>query len=386
MDLFTLEKETYAVVEHITGLDSVLWVERYNYPGGEVRVVCDPTEQYVSLFAPGTFISHTNTNVVMEVETATIDETKPGPAKLEVFGRCAAAVIMDHRVVTYSMAVPDWAPAPVEQMGVYSTSPMEFELPADYSWMHVNTLLDRYLVNPDDYDPGALTLGAIEALPNVLVTYDVGVFYEVASKTRVIKNLSYLSNAVYEILRAADLGLKVSRPTDTVPEFRFIAYLGENRSELVQFNSSRDEIVKPRYVWSNQDRKTGGYAVTDGHTQRTLSHTATGWDCRNVSVDAKDWDLLTSATPSDPIDVLYSRITDISNAQQPVGLIECEVNSSHFKYGLDYFMGDLVFVAANYEAGKQMRVIEHATLVDKTETKYITTVSAPYAEVLESIG
>lgn len=381
MDLFSINKETYEMKEAIIGVDSVSWVERFN-SCGEFTIICDPTSYFRDAFALGTFISHSNTTEVMEVETHFIDETKEGPPKLEVTGRSISGIIMENRVVSLSdiplsSSTPTW---PWEVgIGESCTSPMEFYLSASYSWEHVRALLERYLVNPDPWlHPGdSPDLFECEPLPNFEVVLDISAL-ELTSYARVIEYGAYLSDAVYGILQTEDIGLRVIRPLNTGDPMRFSIRLGNDVSNAIHYISDLDELVKGRYLWSKKTLKTGGYAFSDPVTIRSLDNgsygDSTNWGTKNVSVNVRDWH---NADSIDPIPVLNGRLADEVHRSNETEYIEADVSSSKYKCGQDYELGDIVWVASGYEEGKKMRVVEYACNADANGENFVATFAVP---------
>lgn len=380
MDLFSINKETYEMIDSIIGVDSVSWVERHN-ACGEFTIVCDPTAYFRNAFALGTFISHSNTTEVMEVETHFIDETKEGPPKLEVTGRSISGIIMENRVVSLSdiplsSSTPTWTHGTANQI---STSPMEFILDYDNSWGHVQTLLNRYLVSPDPYilsgdGPDAYE---VEPLPNFEVVSGFSA-YDFTTYLRVVKYGTLLSDAVYAILQTEDIGLRVVRPFDSGSPLQFVIRLGDDVSERIHFVSGLNEITNGRYLWSTRQKKTGGYAFHDELTARGLDNGSyggsTNWETKNLSVDVRDWH---NAGAIDPEPVLNSRLADAVHRSNLLEYIEADVSASKYKCGQDYQLGDIVWVASGYEEGKKMRVMEYASNADANGETFIATFAVP---------
>jgi hypothetical protein len=64
------------------------------------------------------------------------------------------------------------------------------------------------------------------------------------------------------------------------------------------------------------------------------------------------------------------------NNEQKLNIIDAKVSkNSKYKYKIDYNIGDLVWVAGNYEAASIMRVTEHAQILDETGESSIPTLS-----------
>lgn len=417
MDFFTVDKTTYLASENVTGVEKYIWIERFNEPS-EFKIIGDPLNLMSSL-PIGSFVSKPDSEEVMIVENWFMDESKENVPKLEVTGRSVSAYIMENRVVTFGYPpIGEVPPYPTdlwstEGIDNYSKYPMHYDMGSyPQSWFAVERLLREFLM---------YALYGDENIPGLNVwTYGFsgdGYYYdENRSNYRVTKKLPYLSEAVYEILKGADIGLKVCRPglerlpieqsiydryynpepDPGLPDFSeilfFLVYRGVERIqnpnagvwEQVTFNINDGDINNARYSWSDRKEKNGYYSGNLVNTFRFYPQDISGWDLRMASVNVDDWapdpNLITPPYATNIIDVLRSRAEDVIETESSEGIL-LEVTGSKFagpKYKFDYRLGDIVSVFANYGVNEKMRIVEVATIQDGEDEITIPTMRPPY--------
>lgn len=356
MDVFTLDRDEYNNGTPVHGIDSVLWVERYNREG-EFKIEGKPTHELLSTLADGTLISHTNTDTIMMVESHSIDESKEGKTKAEFIGRTVDEILMENRVVTLSDHISDAFTFDV------SFYPMEFNFPAWNSWDQASNLMYRFLTDPDNLPA--------EAIPNLVIRQDIG-GSETSPTSRLLTKLSLVSKSVRELLDVSGAGLKIERPNESHPgEIHFVVHKGSDKSLDVRFDWNFGDLESARYLWSNKGYKNGAYVSTDAYTLRSFPYGVTGWDLRLMPVDAGDWKK-DDPTPDETtfaeiVSILGARGKDAIDRQGLVHLIDTKVSTkSRWTYNLDYKLGDLVSVAGNYDTSAVMRVVEYAATLDET--------------------
>lgn len=352
MDIFSLSKDgAYAPGRIIHGIDSVLWVERYA-TAGEFKIVGDPTPTLMNELAIGNLITHSQTLDVMIVEAHVIDETKDGSPKLEVSGRCLSTVMMENRIVTTNQ-FGVWA-------GAATTVPMEFKSYGGNTWYHIIEIIYRTLQQSEN--------GLTENLPKFNVR-SLFTENEVPQKERVLKQLSTVAQAVYEMLPTIDAGLKVTRPNVNsfyLNNLEFIVHKGVDLSNTIRFDWNSGDLSKARYVWSDKNFRNGGYTAIEDYAVRQFSISAKSFDTRLMAVDSTDWKDKANSGSLSRKAILIQRIQDELAKHKKTLIVDAEVSSSaKYDYGIDYNIGDRVFVIGRYGAEAVMRVVEHARSVDK---------------------
>ena len=384
MDVFRIYLNLGAnVYETVTGVEDMIWVERYNQPG-EFVIVGDPVPLQEQL-PLGAYVSHSLSQDIMVVESHFIDESKYESPKVEITGRCLSTYIMDHRVVSFRQSdVPaeiDGGPVDGDiwnegGFGGLSIFPMAYDLGALNSWEAVQALLYDHLVNP------TATLEAIENL-EIVIASGLGAYSD-GSPYRITKKLTYLSEAVYSILKAADIGLKVLRPgpnrkaielaydseTDFSESIFFYIYHGSELWESVFFNFNNGDISNARYSWSIKNEKNAVYSGNLSHTYREyFNNTVSGWNTKCLKVDANDYTPDETADTEEIKNYLYGRGRDSFFASGANGVILDALGTQNAgpKYLFDYDLGAKVSVLGNYGVSTVMRVNEVAFIKDKKD-------------------
>lgn len=351
-NIFTLNKTTYQDGKSINGLDSVVWVERYA-TAGECTLVGEPTEELLADLTDGTLVSHTDSKTIMMIETHQIDETKEGPAKVVFYGRTVEWIAMENRVVTLNAHETD--AYDLNDMSVY---PMEFNLPLGNAWDQAVILIDRFLESAD--------YSLQERMPNIQVLALIA-GNEPAQSTRVVNKLAYLSDAVTGLLSSVDAGIKIERCNPSHPTLiQFVIHNGVDRSAAVRFDYNSGDLESAKYLWSIKNSKNSAYVSNGNGTLKSLRAGVSGLDLRVMPIDASDWEPTPPWTLAHLKNVFVGRAYDEISKRKPVSpLFEAVITKNcRYEYGIDYNIGDMVYVIGNYGVSAKMRVVEYAKTID----------------------
>lgn len=373
MEFFTLNKTTYTDGAGFAGYDTAVWIERYNRPS-EFTFTADPDPDLMATLAPETFISHTDTGMVMMVESHMIDKNEDGVNKLEIKGRDVATIAMENRVVTYN-------PSPDLTLWDWTGTLAEIFLPYKYNFTtatrraHASAIITDYLITPH--------MNSAEAYPNLRVL-TTGTWPSETSYERTVEKLNTVAEAVYKLLQSADGGLKIERPNASHATLDFIIHPGTDLTTTVIFDWYSKEVEQARYIWAVQNRKNAAYIATDNYLQVIRPGSTTGWNLRVMPVDATDWKVAAgemSVTSSAKLDEIRSNLRargqDAINKSLDISILDATISkTSSYKYGVDYNIGDKVFVVGEYGVSDIMRVVEYATTIDKTGESGFPTLAA----------
>lgn len=355
IDIFTLDKTNYTNGRIINEIDSVLWVERYDKPG-EFTIIGDPSPQFRQDLSEGTLISHPGTREVMMVEDHLIEEKKDESPKVKITGRSALWVMMENRVITTSQ-FGSW-------IDDISRASREHILALSNTWEQITSLIYRYLENSE--------AGVKENLPNFRVINDISGESEDPKKVRSLNTPTFLHDEITKLLVSADLGLKLIRVPLVNEQSRLELHVhkGKDISKTVRFDWNYGELEEANYLWSSKNYKNGAYVDTDQFVLRHLPFPGVGWDTRIMPI-----------TPDDlEYDEFRSKITvekranvDIKKNNKDVILSATVSKKSVYDYGIDYNIGDIVYVVGNYDVHQTMRVIEHASSSDENGDSFYPT-------------
>jgi len=377
MDVFVINRDDMSANydSNIVSYDSLTWVERYNKPG-EFTMIGNPVPLQGQL-PPGTWISHSLSATVMVVEDHIIKESK-----LHITGRTLDAFIMDRRVVKNIEATWD--------ENDISTDDIRVDTGYETSWWTVKKLLDDALINSDV---------ASENVPNLYTFIDseLNVYTESNITQDVPKKGAPLSDAVYDILLANDTGLRIERPWASrhnysviiegepavIPNdsLAFVIHQGVDLTDdfSMLFSWNDGDLMDPRYLWSIKDLRDSYYVHSYEYTKKYHS-SKTGWDCSVASIDAEDYDPSTAEDIYEITQILKARgLNHINRTSGNQILVDAKVTKTATpKFGIDYALGDLVPVLAQYGVSQTMRVVEYAMISDKNGHHFIPTLANNY--------
>lgn len=365
-----LDATTYSGGEIINGLTSVIWVERYMEPG-EITITCPPDPYLQEKLAPGTLVSHIDSQTVMMIETHTIDESKEGEITLEMTGRTIDVIAMENRVLTMD------DPTFLSFVNGLSEEDFTYNMVEDNAWAQAAKIINEFLVSSIS--------NTYQTYPNLEVINAVN-GTEYPQSPRAFPKGTTVAKAVYDLLGSTGKGLRLIRPTRAWESNKLAFYIhdGQNKSNQVLFDWAAGDVEKARYVWSNKVYRNSAYVHTDEYTYHIGKNLmvawdsslyldgidASGWDLRVMSVDASDWKL--GLTP--PLsDLQKAFIRAILNArgkaelakQKKISMIDATISStSRYEYIHDYNIGDIVRVRGNYGVEADMRVVEFAVTSD----------------------
>lgn len=360
MDIFTLDKTTFANGKTINGIKSLLWVERYN-DAGEFTITGPATRQFLLDLAEGVIISHSNTEAIMMVETHTIDSNKEGLATVEIKGRSIEQIVMENRLIVTNMAEDDFFDFYFWAKDTSQYAPI-FDVSLGNTHDQVEALLNYYLDNTDL---------PYHSIPNFNVRSDIS-GTEPIQQERTYKTMTPLSDSVRDMLSSINAGLKIERPNTTHPNtLEFVIHGGINRSVNVRFDWNFGDLESARYVWSSKNYKNAAYVNSLYYTFKMLPPATSGLDLRIMAVDATDWKLFYPTPDAGVIQrirkILAARGNDQLSQNKRAQIVDATISkTARFKYNVDYKMGDLVHVVGDYDTNVVMQVVEYATTLDET--------------------
>src|SRR4030095_1246266 len=325
--------------------ESFIWVERF-FAHGDFTLVTLPTTKNKSLLACGNYISHPETDYIMEIETV-LEETKDGITLLTVTGRTQTNLLEDRDVA------PSWV-----GVGVIGAV--------------VANLVKGICVD----GTGSSTYDVIPNFNVVNTSWSAGYIEKKP------QGVSSLYKVVQEICEADGTGFRVKlnyHPNGSLLTFE--VYNGSLTPKLT-FSVDNDSLTNPAYLLSLKNYKNIAYVrhqqglkiVARPGTALTVS----GLARKVIPVDATD------VNPADHVVDQYNAILTqrameafVSADGNQVRLYDGEVpDSIGYKYRKDYFLGDL----ATYQGGsagqrRTVRVTEHILSCDKEGIKAYPTFS-----------
>lgn len=185
-----------------------------------------------------------------------------------------------------------------------------------------------------------------------------------------------LYEAITKIIEVFNIGFKITLAEDDC--FEFELYSGKDRSyeqlalPYVIFSPKFENLINSDFKTDYTNYKTTTLVAGEGEDEeeRTVivGDEVLGYDRREVYTDAKDINLVNdnvTRTEAEYTQLLLERGKESLKEQKPDSEFEgsAEVNKI-FKYGVDFFLGDVVQVADSYGNDARSRVVEVVTTQD----------------------
>lgn len=362
MDVFKFHNPTNKTKleqgEIIEGLTTKMWIERYSTPG-EFRFTAPPTSGMKEKLPSGSIISHVNTPEVMIVENHAISEQDGVESEIVITGR-SFETILDQRIVGSNISLP--------RGGL----PYDFPIPAAATWSQVIYLINHHINVTSLIDDN-------NAFPYVVASYSVTDAPGI-SVDRQIK-VESLYNAVLDLLKIENLGIKVIRPgpfwnpwaafiEDNVYTALMI-HKGFDKSSTVSFSYDTGEIINADYLWSNKNYKNAALIVGKWVTTQVVPPQVE-YDRRWMIIDGTVIDQGYEAITSDDIltisALMQQKGMEILKSQINLALTKAEVSRENVRalYRKDFDVGDLITVHGDYNETNKMRISEYVEIEDET--------------------
>ena len=359
MDLIKLYSVTanpteLSVGQAINGYTSVMWLERYR-DAGEFTIEARLSSGLREFLPIGSFVTHLNTSVVMTVENHQIEQPKDDDPTITISGRCLTA-FLENRILGDQALT-----------NVIS----DYVLASDQTWDQAVLLINDHIVDPANVNGRLIGIDVNHTCSGTVTTEE-----------RTLRP-SDVYQAVNDILKVDDLGLKSVRPTPTDDLTYFTVYRGDDVSSKVRFSWMRGDLDNVEYFYSNKKFKNRAM-VMGRWVQATINPTsALNYDQRTMLVDASWIDERQPSYPAGGALALIIAAMQITGdqalkAQTNVSITQADVSgNADVHYRSDYNLGDLVTVDGDFGASAVMRVIEFAETEDETGTSGHPTLAIP---------
>jgi len=348
MELYTLDS-LLRRTEVIDRFESLIWTERYSKPGDfQLDILADNSTR--SLLQQGTRLALSDSYRVMTVEEIEDKDDSEGRSLLTVKGPSLESVLDDRTTRGAGPGLGDggkWTLTNQTPVGI------------------INTIFNSICVGntniPADnipyYTSGSLyPADTIAAPTTVFATYDV--------PTDSLLNLFSAISDNYGI------GFRLYRSLDT-SKLYFNVYTGSDRTSKqtnlppVIFSSDLDTLDEVSVLTTAAGAKNTAYVYHPSASVVVYAsgyENVTGLDRRVLKVDASD---ITGLTGTALTDALTQRGKDELSKYRTVRAIDGKApETTLFKYGVDYNLGDLVEMRNDDGVASFMTVTEHIYVSD----------------------
>lgn len=334
MDLTIINTDLYPTVI-IDSYESFIWTDRF-HKHGDFELYTSVTKELLANIKQEYYVQNRESEHVMIIEKILIKSDAESGNRITVSGRSLES-ILDRRIV--------WKRTVLNgnlQNGI-------------------KRLLDENVISPSD--------------PNRKIDNFV---FEPSTDSTIVKlsiRAQYTGDNLYDVIEkiCCDNGIGFKITLNDQRQFVFKLYAGIDRSykqienPYVVFSPNFDNIINSNYVESKMALKNvvlvGGEG--DGNDRKFAEiGTASGLDRREMFVDARD----ISSDPNNDGTAISDEEYDAQLQQRGYEEMEeyAEVNSfegaidttTMYRYGEDFFIGDIVQIADDYGHESRVRILE----------------------------
>lgn len=364
MEPFTLDRNFHKV-DIIDGFTSCIWTERY-YGDSAVELVVPPTSEMIQKLPEGIFLGLEGSDEIMIIETVNIKDGNLKASGISIlpwtnnrFVRTSAA--HEDRYWYLSGGTAGWILQAIIYFMCMENSP------------YLDGTINIGISNPEQFIvPGLAVSDWDKSGPNISVGVPFGPVYD----------------AMREIATTYEVGMQIT--LDMVDEDSYLlgfrSYRGLDRTSTqtenrpVRFSPQMESFTDIEELRSIAALKTHAYAfapsnpdglaTTPGVSMLTGAD-YTGFDLRAMLVFADDVTTdMVGGSAANLLNVLNSRANDaIANNRFIVAVDGEIVPTSQFKYGIHYYMGDIIEVQGHSGIIQTARVTEYIRTQDAAGEK-----------------
>lgn len=370
MEPFTLTRG-FQKQDIIDGFSSIIWTERY-YGDSQVEMVVPATSDMIKKLPEGTFLGIAESNEVMILETANIEEDK-----LKVLG-ISLLPWLNNRFIRASAAHED-------RYWYLSGAP-----PGQILW----DIVYYMCVEGSPYLDGTIDIGIPNPERFVIPGLDLKDFDNSGEFISVGIPYGPVYNFLKELATTYQIGMQITLEwaTETAYFLGFRSYKGldhtssQSTNPIVRFSPQMDSLTNIKELRSIAALKTLAYAFAPGNPDGlattpgvdSLSGSQyTGFDLRALLIFAEDITTdMVGGSSENLVNILNSRARAGLAANRFVKAVDGEiVPTNQFKYGVDYNLGDIIEVQGNSEIVQMSRVTEYIRSQDAAGEKAYPTVT-----------
>jgi hypothetical protein len=338
MDTIRLVNPDLEVTAIIEDTESLLWTERYS-EFGEFEIYTPISPSTLSLLQQGYYLMRGNSRNLMIIERAQIKTDVEFGNRFLITGRSLES-LLKRRIVWHETTLSGNIQTVIE------------------------SLLDDNFIDPLDTNRAVSDFVMKPSTDPIILATDVD--YQSTDN----KSVYYY---VSKICTAAGIGFRVTINEDN--EFEFELYNGSDRSysqsdlPFVTFSPDFENIVSGGYAADTTIKRTVALVYGPGNADERKTQVVeapdgagTGWDRREVAIDARDLAEEVDGVPvstSDYLAMLAQRGSDELAELTDEESFESQVDvNSMFKIDEDFYLGDIVQTEDEYGHNGRARVIE----------------------------
>lgn len=358
MDLYALDANRNR--EHLVdSFESAIWTERYAEIG-ELQVTMPPSPLHREVFVEGRWVIQNGSYRVMVIETVDDSTDADGGTKLKCSGRSLEAITMDR------LAALTMAQVQANTRWTLTGTPAEI-LSKVFEAMCVDGILDYrdvipgITMDPFPYLPAGTNIGSPEELT---IELEVKTLYET------LRDLCTTHGLGFALLLDPETG-----------RVHFQVVLGSVRTSgqtlvnPVIFSPELDNLSQPSILSSSAKVKNVCIVVSDYGSAVVYaegdSMNLSGFDRRVLLVRTSD----IKEADTNKIALLTKIGRDELAKHRRIVAFDGEVPQSGHRYGIDYFMGDILEMRKREAGTNYMKVTEQIFIHDTEGERSYPTLS-----------
>ena len=342
MELYVLDTNFNAVAI-IDDYRSLIWAKRYAQ-FGDCELYVRACEEYSQILQKGYYLLRNDDDMICRIESIELDtSTEEGDFHIATGKDCRS--ILNQRVI--------W-----QQTNFTGTVEN-----------YIRKLITDNIINP---------VKETRRIDNFIL----GTFANLRDRISEQVTYSQLGEKIVELCNAYQYGTRIRM--DDFNRLVFEVYKGEDRSynqdvnDHVVFSPDFDNVISSKYITDNSNIKNVALVAGEGEgvdRKRLVCGTAEGLDRYELYVDARD--VSSQVEEGETIDYAEMLKTRGIEALAEYGTtvsFEGEVEPNHsYKYGTDYFLGDIVQVVNIYGISARARITEVIETFDENGYSIIPT-------------
>lgn len=339
---------------------SAIWTERFADIGNfELDLYSSPENR--RRLIPGTRLALTDSKRVMTVETVEDASTDSGERLLKVTGRSLEKILNDRiarGTMTSTTTEPKW---------VITGTPKVLANKIFHDICITGTLSSGDIITGITE---ANTLFPADTIPSS----STSITYEIEPQT--------VFSAIKKLADVYGMGFRIVRDPNTAALY-FDVYMGSDRTTAqttlpaVIFSPDLENLHNTKQLTSNAVFKNVAYVISPVGTQTVYDSltdpSVAGFDRRVLLVKADD---ITDTDSTVANAKMVQRGREELAKNRVVAALDGEVSqTSQYKYGLDYNLGDLVEIRSSDGVTSNMQVTEHIFVSDREGDRSYPTLS-----------
>lgn len=358
MEVYTLDS-LYRRERVIDQFESLIWTERYAL-AGDFKLSIHSTPESRTLLSPGTNLAINESYRMMQVETVEDSTDSDGKKLLTVEGRSFEKILEDRVArpsLNNSTLQPNW----------YLYYP-----PAEVARKLFNEICVLGILDPGDIIPGVIE-GTIFPEGTIPEPPDT-VLWEVAPMS--------LYQALAEVCAVYDLGFRLVRNFDT-SQLYFDVYTGSDRTTAqddlpaVIFSPDLDNLQNTTELTTIALAKNVAFVLSPVGQEYVyppdVDPDIEGFERRVLLVKADD---ITDTDPLDATARMVQRGNEELSRHRAFSAFDGEIDqTSEYKYGIHYNLGDLIEKRNVDGITMNMRVTEQIFVCDEAGERSYPTLS-----------